>query len=122
MAIVALIFSILALGCGIFAVLTKKVGPQGPQGEIGPQGPQGPQCEKGAKGAKGDAGRDGVDGAQGPQGEVGPQGPKGEDGVSILKEAGDLTGEDIVRMLSMLKEINLGKGTIIRCDGFYDID
>lgn len=34
----------------------------------------------------------------------------------------DLTAEEIVRLLSTLEEINLGKGTIIICDGYYDID
>ena len=56
---------------------------------------------------------------------MGPQGPKGEDGrdgVSVIKEAGDLTGEDIVRLLSTLEVIDLGKNTVIKCDGYFDID
>ena len=125
MAIIALVLAILALACGVFAIVFKRVGPQGEVGPMGPQGPQGVQGPKGEKGNKGTNGTNGVDGAQGPQGEVGPQGPKGEDGkdgVSVIKEAGDLTGEDIVKLLSTLKVIDLGKGTVIKCDGYFDVD
>ena len=57
----------------------------------------------------------------GPQGPQGIKGDKGEDGVSVLKEAGDITGEDIVKLLSQMDVINLGKAHI-KCDGFYDLD
>ena len=59
------------------------------------------------------------------QGEVVPQEPKGEDGkdgVSVIKEAGDLTGEDIVKLFSTLKVIDIGKGTVIKYDGYFDVD
>lgn len=116
MQIVTLIISILALCCGVFSILVRKEGPQGPQGAIGPKGdkgemgPQGPTGDRGPKGPKGD------------KGEIGPQGPTGENGVSVIKEAGDISGEDIVKVLSEMKEINLGKDTIIKCDGFFDVD
>ena len=103
MVIACLVISILALACSIFSILFKKVGPQGPQGE------------KGEKGDKGEAG------VQGPQGEKGEKGEDGKDGVSVLKEAGDITGEDIVKLLSQMDVIDLGK-THIKCDGFYDLD
>ena len=100
MVIACLVISILALACSIFSIFFKKVGPQGPQG------------------IKGDKGETGV---QGPQGEKGEKGDKGEDGVSVLKEDGDITGEDIVKLLSQMDVINLGKAHI-KCDGFYDLD
>lgn len=77
MAVVTLVISILALLCGLFALVFKRVGPQG---------------------------------------------PKGNDGVSIIKDMGDLTAEDIVRLLSTLEVINFGKGTVIKCDGYYDVN
>lgn len=113
MAVVTLVISILALLCGVFALVFKRVGPQGIQGERGPKGDTG---EKGADGKNGKNGKDGKDGA------VGPQGPKGNDGVSIIKDMGDLTAEDIVHLLSTLEVINLGKGTVIKCDGYYDVN
>ena len=103
MVIACLVISILALACSMFSILFKKVGPQGPQGE---------------KGEKGDKGETGV---QGPQGEKGEKGEDGKDGVSVLKEVGDITGEDIVKLLSQMDVIDLGK-THIKCDGFYDLD
>lgn len=115
MVIACLVISILALACSIFSILFKKVGPQGPQGEKGEKGDKG---EAGSRGIKGDKGETGV---QGPQGEKGEKGDKGEDGVSVLKEAGDITGEDIVKLLSQMDVIDLGK-THIKCDGFYDLD
>lgn len=124
MTVVTLVISILALLCGVFALVFKRVGPQGERGAVGPQGiqgergPKGDTGEKGADGKNGKNGKDGKDGAVGPQGE---QGPKGDDGVSVIKEAGDLSGEEIVRLLSELPIIDLGKGTIIKCDGYYDV-
>lgn len=103
MVIACLVISILALACSIFSILFKKVGPQGPQGE---------------KGEKGDKGETGV---QGPQGEKGEKGEDGKDGVSVLKEDGDITGEDIIKLLSQMDVIDLGKAHI-KCDGFYDLD
>ena len=128
MAVVTLIISILALLCGVFALVFKRVGPQGERGAVGPQGiqgergPKGDTGEKGEKGTDGKNGKNGKDGKDGKDGAVGPQGPKGNDGVSIIKDAGDLSGEDIVRVLSTLKVIDLGKGTVIKCDGYYDVD
>lgn len=124
MAVIALIISILALGCGIFSLVFKRVGPQGERGAMGPQGLQGIQGEKGEKGKDGKNGKDGADGAQGPKGEDGAQGPKGEngrDGISVIKDGGDISGEEIVRLLSELPVIDLGKGTVIKCDGYYDV-
>lgn len=130
MAVIALIISILALGCGIFSLVFKRVGPQGERGAMGPQGPQGIQGPKGEKGEKGEKGKDGKNGkdgavgAQGPKGEDGAQGPKGEngrDGISVIKDGGDISGEEIVRLLSELSVIDLGKGTVIKCDGYYDV-
>ena len=121
MVIACLVISILALACSIFSILFKKVGPQGPQGEKGEKGDKG---EDGSRGMKGDKGETGVQGSQGPQGEKGEKGDKGEDGkdgVSVLKEVGDITGEDIVKLLSQMDVIDLGKAHI-KCDGFYDLD
>lgn len=115
MVIACLVISILALACSIFSILFKKVGPQGPQGEKGEKGDKG---ETGSRGIKGDKGETGV---QGPQGEKGEKGEDGKDGVSVLKEAGDITGEDIVKLLSQMDVIDLGKAHI-KCDGFYDLD
>lgn len=122
MQIVTLIISILALCCGVFSILVKKEGPQGPQGPKGPIGPTGPKGDKGEMGPQGPAGDKGPKGSKGDKGEMGPQGATGENGVSVIKEAGDISGEDIVKVLSEMKEINLGKDTIIKCDGFFDID
>ena len=131
MTVAALIISILALLCGVFSLVFKRVGPQGERGPIGPQGIQGEQGpkgdtgEKGADGKNGKNGKDGKDGAVGPKGEQGPpgeRGPKGEDGVSVIRETGDLSAEDIVKLLSALEVIDLGKGTIIKCDGYYDVE
>lgn len=119
MAVVTLVISILALLCGVFALVFKRVGPQGERGAVGPQGIQG---ERGPKGDTGEKGADGKNGKNGKDGAVGPQGPKGNDGVSVIKEAGDLSGEDIVRLLSTLEVIDLGKGTVIKCDGYYDVN
>jgi hypothetical protein len=119
MQVITLIISILALCCGLFSILYRKRGPQGPQG---PQGVPGPKGEKGDMGPQGATGEKGF---TGPRGEKGPQGPIGEngkDGVSVIKEAGDLSGEDIVNVLSEMREINLGKDTVIICDGYFDID
>jgi hypothetical protein len=118
MAVVTLVISILALLCGVFALVFKRVGPQGERGAVGPQGIQG---ERGPKGDTGEKGADGKNGKNGKDGAVGPQGPKGNDGVSIIKDAGDLSGEDIVRLLSTLKVIDLGEDTVIKCDGYYDV-
>lgn len=121
MVIACLVISILALACSIFSILFKKVGPQGPQGEKGEKGDKG---EDGSRGMKGDKGETGVQGSQGPQGEKGEKGDKGEDGkdgISVLKEVGDITGEDIVKLLSQMDVIDLGKAQI-KCDGFYDLD
>lgn len=124
MVVVTLVISILALLCGVFALVFKRVGPKGERGAVGPQGIQGergPKGDTGEKGADGKNGKNGKDGAVGPQGPQGEQGPKGDNGVSVVKEAGDLSGEDIVRLLSTLEVIDLGKGTIIKCDGYYDV-
>lgn len=110
MAVVSLVISILALLCGVFALIFKRVGPQGERGAVGPQGIQG------ERGPKGDTGEKGVDGKNGKNGK------DGKDGVSVIKETGDLTGEDIIKILSDLEVINFGKGTIIKCDGYYDVD
>ena len=118
MTVVTLVISILALLCGVFALVFKRVGPQGERGAVGPQGIQG---ERGPKGDTGEKGADGKNGKDGKDGAVGPQGPKGNDGVSIIKDAGDLSGEDIVRLLSTLKVIDLGEDTVIKCDGYYDV-
>lgn len=118
MVIACLVISILALACSIFSILFKKVGPQGPQGEKGDKGETG---SRGLKGEKGDKGEAGVQGPQGEKGEKGDKGEDGKDGVSVLKEAGDITGEDIVKLLSQMDVINLGKAHI-KCDGFYDLD
>lgn len=121
MAVVTLGISILALLCGVFALVFKRVGPQGERGAVGPQGIQGERGPKGDTGEKGADGKNGKNGKDGKDGAVGPQGPKGNDGVSIIKDAGDLSGEDIVRLLSTLKVIDLGEGTVIKCDGYYDV-
>ena len=118
MVIACLVISILALACSIFSILFKKVGPQGPQGEKGDKGDKG---EAGSRGIKGDKGETGVQGPQGEKGEKGDKGEDGKDGVSVLKEAGDITGEDIVKLLSQMDVIDLGKAHI-KCDGFYDLD
>lgn len=61
----------------------------------------------------------------GQQGEMGPQGPQGEkgedgkDGVSVIKETPDLTGEDIVKLLSHMRTINLPNTEIHAANGFY---
>ena len=110
MAVAALIISILALLCGVFALVFKRVGPQGERGAVGPQGPQG------EPGPKGDTGEKGADGKNGKNGK------DGKDGASVVKEIGDLSGEDVVKLLSALEVVNLGKGTIIKCDGYYDVD
>ena len=122
MAVVTLVISILALLCGVFALVFKRVGPQGERGAVGPQGIQGERGPKGDTGEKGADGKNGKNGKDGKDGAVGPQGPKGNDGVSIIKDAGDLSGEDIVRLLSTLEVIDLGKGTVIKCDGYYDVN
>jgi hypothetical protein len=122
MAVATLIISILALLCGVFALVFKRVGPQGERGAVGPQGPQGEPGPKGDTGEKGADGKNGKNGKDGKDGAVGPQGPKGEDGASVIKEIGDLSGEDVVKLLSALEVVNLGKGTIIKCDGYYDVD
>lgn len=121
MTVVTLVISILALLCGVFALVFKRVGPQGERGAVGPQGIQGERGPKGDTGEKGADGKNGKNGKDGKDGAVGPQGPKGNDGVSVIKEAGDLSGEEIVRLLSELPIIDLGKGTIIKCDGYYDV-
>ena len=99
-------------------MVTKKTGPQG---EMGPQGPKGEKGEMGPQGPKGEKGEKGAKGAKGEDGAVGPQGPKGEDGATIIKEAGDISAKDIVDLLSTLEVIDLGKGTVIKCDGYYDV-
>ena len=117
--VVSLIFAVAAMSLSVFVFL--KGGPQGKEGPVGPQGPKG---EKGAKGPQGEKGDKGDKGDVGPQGPVGPQGDKGadgkngrdgkdgKDGVSVIKETGDLTGEDIVRLLSSMEEINIPNTTI----------
>jgi hypothetical protein len=122
MAVVTLVISILALLCGVFALVFKRVGPQGERGAVGPQGIQGERGPKGDTGEKGADGKNGKNGKDGKDGAVGPQGPKGNDGVSIIKDMGDLTAEDIVHLLSTLEVINFGKGTVIKCDGYYDVN
>lgn len=117
--VISLIFAVAAMSLSVFVLL--KGGPQGKEGPVGPQGPKG---EKGAKGPQGEKGDKGDKGDVGPQGPVGPQGDKGadgkngrdgkdgKDGVSVIKETGDLTGEDIVRLLSSMEEINIPNTTI----------
>lgn len=121
MDVVTLVISILALLCGVFALVFKRVGPQGERGAVGPQGIQGERGPKGDTGEKGADGKNGKNGKDGKDGAVGPQGPKGNDGISVIKEAGDLSGEEIVRLLSELPIIDLGEGTVIKCDGYYDV-
>lgn len=132
MIILTVISLVVALVAVIFSAMTYvkggpqgEMGPQGPQGEMGPQGPQG---EKGERGERGPKGKQGETGPQGPQGEMGPQGPQGEkgedgkdgkDGVSVIKETPDLTGEDIVKLLSHMRTINLPNTEIHAANGFY---
>lgn len=104
MNVVTLVISVLALLLSVFSLVFKRVGPKGERGAVGPQGPQG---EKGEQGEKGKDGKNGKN---------------GHDGVSIIKEGGDISAEDIVRLLSTLNVIDLGKNTIIKCDGYFDVD
>lgn len=125
MTVVTLVISILALLCGVFALVFKRVGPQGERGAVGPQGIQGERGPKGDTGEKGADGKNGKNGKDGKDGAVGAQGPKGEngrDGISVIKDGGDISGEEIVRLLSELPIIDLGKGTVIKCDGYYDVN
>lgn len=117
MVVVALVLSILSLGFSILTFITKRVGPQGPKGETGPQGPKG---ENGLQGPQGPQGPKGIAGKTGPHGEIGPQGPKGKDGESILKETGDLTGQDIVNILSKMESIEFPNSDV-KAKNFYDL-
>jgi hypothetical protein len=117
--VVSLIFAVAAMGLSVFALLKggpqgkeRPVGPQGPKGEKGAKGPQGERGDKGDVGPQGPVGPQGEKGVDGKNGRDGKDGVNGRDGVSVIKETGDLTGEDIVRLLSSMKEINIPNTTI----------
>lgn len=112
MAVVSLIFSILALASGIFALIFKRVGPQGERGATGPQGIQGEVGPKGDTGAQGPKGEDGKNGRNGRNGK------NGKDGISVIKTAGDMTGDDIVKLLSSMEVVDL-KNAVIKANSFY---
>ena len=90
MIILSIISLVVALVAVTFSTMTYVKG--GPQGEMGPQGPQG---------------------------EKGEDGKDGKDGVSVIKETPDLTGEDIVKLLSHMRIINLPNTEIHAANGFY---
>lgn len=115
MAVVSLIFSILAFACGIFALIFKRVGPQGERGATGPQGIQGEVGPKGDIGAQGPKGEDGKNGRNGRNGK---NGKDGKDGISVIKTAGDMTGDDIVKLLSSMEVVDL-KNAVIKANSFY---
>lgn len=130
MSIISLVIAIIACCLSIYAVIARKEGPQGLQGERGPKGEQGPQGERGPKGSKGDKGEQGPQGERGPQGEKGPKGDDGhdgkngvdgKDGISVIKNDGDISSEDLIKILSNLQSIKL-PNTKIEAHSFYSTE
>ncbi len=118
MSIISLVLAIIAFGLSIYAVIVRKEGPQGPQGAKGPQG------ERGAKGPKGDKGEQGPQGERGLQGDKGPKGDNGvdgKDGISVIKNEGDISSEDLIKILSNLQSIEL-PNTKIEAHSFYSTE
>lgn len=116
MNVISLILAILAFGLSLFAVIYKKEGPQGPKGEKGDKGDEG---DRGPKGTKGDKGDKGEEGPKGERGKDGRDGQNGKDGISVIKNEGDITAEDIIKLLASVSVINLPNTEIHASNGFY---
>ena len=122
LSITNLVLAILGFSLALYSVITKKEGPQGPKGEMGPRGFVGEKGDEGPKGPKGDRGPKGdkgEKGQEGPKGEKGKDGKDGKDGVSVLKDKNDITGEDIIELLSHMTVINLPNTEIHAAKGFF---
>jgi hypothetical protein len=131
LSITSLVLAILGFSLALYSVITKKEGPQGPKGEMGPrgfvgekgdEGPQGPKGDRGPKGDKGEKGEEGPKGEKGKDGKDGKNGKDGKDGkdgVSVLKDKNDITGEDIIELLSHMTVINLPNTEIHAAKGFF---
>lgn len=104
--IISLLLAIVAFCLALFAAVWKKAGPEGPQGPKGEKGDPGEKGERGAAGRKGDTGEKGEKGEKGDKGDKGEDGAPGadgkdgQDGLSIIKNAGDLSKEDILKVLT----------------------
>lgn len=125
LSITSLVLAILGFSLALFSVITKKEGPQGPKGEIGPQGLKGDKGDKGdegnrgPKGAKGDKGDKGDEGPKGERGKDGRDGQNGKDGISVIKNAGDISAEEIIKILASVSVINLPNTEIHAAKGFF---
>ena len=128
MNIIGLVLAIFAFGLSLFSIFYKKEGPQGPKGdkgdkgEIGPQGPKGDKGDegnRGPKGAKGDKGDKGDEGPKGERGKDGRDGQNGKDGISVIKNAGDISAEEIIKILTSVSVINLPNTEIHAAKGFF---
>ena len=125
LSIISLVLSLVAIGVCAYLFLNPKVGPQGEQGPKGDKGDkgndglQGARGERGMRGLQGERGEVGPQGERGEKGETGENGKDGKDGISVIKEAGDVSGDDIVKVLSNMSIVSL-PNTVIKAKAIYE--